>query len=70
VVRPRPFDTRRSPLPSTFITYSWSQPLRTLSVRWKISRLPSGAKYASAFSPPKVSCRMLRRWCSPGSGST
>jgi hypothetical protein len=52
------------------MTYCWSQPSLTLSCRWKISRLPSGEKYASALLPPKVSCRMWRRWRSPGSGST
>ena len=52
-----------------FMTYSWSHPLflSTLSLCWKISRLPSAEKYASALLPPKVIWRMLVRWCSPGS---
>src|SRR4029453_10872355 len=35
-------------------------------VDWKIRCVPSGEKYASAFSPPKVSWRMLRRCRSAG----
>src|SRR5207249_1833106 len=31
------------------MTYCWAHPLLTLSCRWKISRLPSGEKYASAL---------------------
>jgi hypothetical protein len=32
-----------------------------------MSRVPSNEKYASAFSPSKVSCRMFLRWVSCGS---
>src|ERR1044071_2318875 len=48
--------------------YSWSQ-LRPSRVDWKISQRPSGLKYASAFSPPYVSWRMLRRCVSPGAAA-
>src|SRR3954471_12781855 len=51
-----------------FITYCWSQ-VRPSRVLWKMSRRPSWLKYASAFSPPLVSCLMLRRCCSPGSAA-
>src|SRR5215213_6428327 len=36
---------------------------------WKMSERPSAEKYASAFSPPLVNCRTLRRCFSAG-GST
>src|SRR5437870_1403889 len=34
-----------------------------------MSRFPSRLKYASAFSPPNVSCRMFDRCRSPGAGA-
>src|SRR5262245_35104861 len=55
--------------PSMFIENIWSQP-SPLAARWKISFLPSGEKYASAFSPSLVSCLMLARWRSRGSART
>ena len=55
--------------PSAFMTYSWSQ-LRPSRVLWKISRLPSALKYASAFSPPYVSWRMLARCGSAARGAS
>src|SRR5688572_908097 len=60
---------RRSPLPSTRMTYCWSQ-VRPSRVDWKVSHCASGLKYASAFSPPYVSWRMLVRWVSPDSAAT
>jgi hypothetical protein len=52
--------TRLSPDPSILIVKIWSHgtPSR---VDWNTSRWPSGEKYASAFSPPRVSWRMFRK---------
>ena len=61
---PEPLETRRRFDPSMFITYCWSQ-VRPSRVDWKMRRLPSALKYASAFSPPKVICLTLARCVSP-----
>jgi hypothetical protein len=60
---------RRMPDPSMFMMYCWSQAESTFSCRWKINCLPEREKYASALFPSKVSCRMFRRWRSPGAGA-
>src|SRR2546422_1508808 len=66
VVLPVPLETRCSAEPSSArMMYCWSHE-RPSRVDWKISQRPSGLKYASAFSPPYVSWRMLRRCDSPG----
>src|SRR5687768_13443738 len=69
VVLPWPLETRLSPDPSIRITYCWSQ-VRPSRVDWNVSHCPSRLKYASAFSPPKVTCRILVRWLSPGCDAT
>jgi hypothetical protein len=70
VTRPSPVETSRGAAPvAASMTYSWSHS-RPSRVDWKMSWRPSKLKYASAFSPPKVSCRTLRRCRSPGSASS
>ena len=64
VVRPLPELSSFTSVPSTFIVKIWSQAY--LPVLWNVSFLPSNEKYASAFSPPNVSCLMLRRCRSTG----
>ena len=59
-MRPVPLLTRRSSVPSIFMRVDLVAGIPA-AVDWKISRVPSGEKYASAFSPPKVSWLMLFR---------
>jgi len=47
------------------MTKIWSH-ARSPRVDWKIRRRPSWSQYASAFSPPFVSMRRLRRCLSSG----
>ena len=69
VVLPRPSETRLMSEPSARMTNCSSQ-VRPSRVDWNVIQRASGLQYASAFSPPKVSCRMLERRVSPASGAT
>src|SRR5678815_2974095 len=67
VVRPVPLLMSLRSVPSIFMVKIWSHLYSP--VCWNVSLPPSNEKYASAFSPPFVSWRMLESRVSCGRSS-